>query len=46
MQVYTDKEVLADGLSAQKCSTNLFNMAMNECVHDNVRETFSRILDE
>ena len=46
MQVYTDKEVLADGLSAQKCSTNLFNMAMNECVHENVRETFSRILDE
>ena len=46
MQVYTDKEVLADGLAAQKCSTNLFNMAMNECVHENVRETFSRILDE
>ena len=45
MQVYTDKEVLADGLAAQKCSTNLFNMAMNECVHENVRETFSRILD-
>lgn len=46
MQVYTDKEVLADGLSAQKCATNLFNTAVNECVHENVRQTMNKILDE
>ena len=46
MQEYTDKEVLADGLSAQKSATNLFNMAANECVHENVRQTITKILDE
>lgn len=46
MQVYTDKEVLADGLSAQKASTSHFNMSANECVHDNVRDTILRILEE
>lgn len=46
MQEYTDKEVLADGLSAQKAATSLFNMSANECVHDNVRDTVLRILDE
>ena len=46
MQEYTDKEVLADGLSAQKAATSLFNMSANECVHDNVRDTVLRILEE
>lgn len=46
MQEYTDKEVLADGLSAQKATTSLFNMSANECVHDDVRNTLLRILEE
>ncbi|MGN0334104.1 MAG: spore coat protein [Lachnospiraceae bacterium] len=46
MQVYTDKEVLTDGLCAQKASTGKFNMAANECVHENVRETMLKILEQ
>ena len=46
MQVYTDKEVLADGLCAQKGSTNLFNMCANECTHDQLRATMLNILSE
>lgn len=43
---YTNKEVLADGLSAQKATTSLMNMVANECVHDNVRNSVLRVLDE
>ena len=46
MQIYTEKEVLLDGLSAQKACTALFNQASNECVHDNVRQAVLNILDE
>lgn len=46
MQVYTEKEVLSDALSAQKACTELFNMASNECVHEDVRETLLDILEE
>lgn len=46
MQEYTDKEILADGLSAQKATTGLFDKSVNECVHDNVRNTMMKILDE
>ena len=46
MQVYTDKEVLGDGLCAQKSSTNLFNMSANECTHDQLRATMLNILSE
>lgn len=45
-QNYTDKEVLGDGLDAQKGATNLFNMMANECVHDDLRETILDILNE
>lgn len=45
-QEYTEKEILADGLSAQKSATSLFNMSANECVHDNVRNTILKILNE
>lgn len=45
-QIYTEKEVLADGLCAQKGATSLFDKAANECVHDNVRETILKILEE
>ena len=46
MSVYTEKEVLSDALSAQKACTELFNKASNECVHEDVRETFLDILEE
>ena len=46
MQQFTDKEILSDGLSAQKATTGLFNMASNECVHDDVRKTMLKILDQ
>lgn len=46
MQEYTEKEILADGLSAQKSATALFNMSANECVHDAVRKTCLDILEE
>lgn len=46
MSVYTEKEVLSDALSAQKATTELFNKASNECVHENVRESLLDILEE
>lgn len=46
MQEFTDKEILGDGLSAQKATTALFNTASNECVHDNVRNTMLKILEQ
>lgn len=46
MQQYTDKEILGDGLSAEKATTNLFNVASTECVHDNVRNTMLKILEQ
>ena len=45
-QVYTDKEILNDGLLAQKACTGKFNMAATECVHENVRNTMLNILDQ
>lgn len=46
MQGYTDKEILGDGLSTQKATTDLFNTASNECVHDGVRNTILKILEQ
>ena len=46
MQQYTDKEILGDGLSTQNATTDLFNTASNECVHDNVRSTMLKILEQ
>lgn len=46
MQQFTDKEILSDGLSAQKATTGMFNMASNECVHDDVRKTMLKILEQ
>ena len=36
---YSEKEVLADALSAEKAATEHYNMFANECVHTNVRDT-------
>lgn len=44
MQDYSDKEILADGLSAQKACAGLFNMSANECTHDALRSTMLNIL--
>ena len=46
MPVYTEKENLGDALSSQKATTELFNKASNECVHEDVRETLLDILEE
>ena len=46
MQQFTDKEILSDGLSAEKATTGLFNMASNECVHNDVRKTMLKILEQ
>lgn len=43
---YSDKEILGDGLTAEKATTGLFNRASNECVHDNVRNTMLKILEQ
>ncbi len=46
MQVYTEKEILNDGLCAQKASTEKFNLAANECAHPQVRDTMLNILEQ
>ncbi|MEF9839743.1 MAG: spore coat protein [Lachnospiraceae bacterium] len=45
-QLYTDKEILGDALAAEKSSTNNYNTFANECVHDNVRNTILKVLDQ
>lgn len=45
-QIYTEKEVLADGLCTQKNTTALFNQAVNECVHNDLRDTLFKILED
>lgn len=45
-QVYTDKEILNDGLCAQKAATGKFNMAATECAHEHVRNTMLNILEQ
>lgn len=46
MQEFTDKEILADGLSTQKSATEKFNTFANECVHDSLRSTMINILEQ
>ena len=43
-QIYTDKEVLADALTAEKTATNNYNTFANECVHDSVRDAILHVL--
>lgn len=45
-QIYSEKEVLGDALTAEKTSTGVYNTFANECVHDGVRKVLLRILDE
>lgn len=44
--VYTEKEILGDALNTQKSSTNLYNMSANECVHNDLRNTLTDLLDK
>ena len=46
MQVYTDKEILNDGLCAQKATTGKLNLAANECVHENLRKDILNVLNQ
>lgn len=46
MQEYTDKEILGDGLSTQKATTDKFNTFANECVHVGLRDTVLEILSQ
>lgn len=46
MQEFTDKEILADGLSTQKSATEKFNTFAGECVHDSLRSTMINILEQ
>lgn len=46
MQNYTDKEVLSDGLCAQKACTGLLNTSANECAHGALKATMLNILAE
>ena len=46
MQVYTDKEILNDGLCAQKATTGKLNLAANECVHENLRKDLLNVLGQ
>ena len=45
-QIYTDKEILADALTAEKAATNNYNAFANECVHENVRNAILDCLDK
>ena len=45
-QIYTDKEILADALTAEKAATNNYNAFANECVHDSVRDAILHGLEQ
>lgn len=45
-QIYTDKEVLADALAAEKNATSNYNTMANECVHDSVRDAILHCLEQ
>lgn len=45
-EIYTDKEVLGDALTAEKTSTSVYNTFSNECVHEDVRNVMLKILAE
>ena len=45
-QIYTDKEILADALTAEKAATNNYNAFANECVHDSVRDAILHCLEQ
>ena len=44
--IYSDKEVLGDALTAEKSATDHYNTYSNECVHDNVRNAILNCLEK
>ena len=46
MQEFTDKEILADGLSSPKSATQKFNRFAGQCVHDSLRGAMINILKQ
>lgn len=44
--IYSEKEILADALAAQKTAANLYNTSAYECVHDNLRDAISQCLEQ
>lgn len=46
MQGFTDKEILNDGLSTQKATTDKFNTSANECANPQLRDTVMKILEQ
>lgn len=44
--IYTEKEIYGDALSAQKSCTANYNLAANECTHEDVRQTMMKILNQ
>lgn len=45
-QIYSEKEILADALTAEKTSTNVYNTFANECVHEKVRDVMLQVLSQ
>ncbi|MCI9445854.1 MAG: spore coat protein [Lachnospiraceae bacterium] len=43
---YSEKEMLADALTAEKTATTLYNTFSNECVHENVRNAILDCLEK
>lgn len=44
--LYSEKEVLADALAAEKATTEHYNLWANECVHQEVRNAILDCLDK
>ena len=44
--IYTEKEIYGDALTAQKGCTNQYNLAANECTHEDVRQSVMKILNQ
>lgn len=43
---FTEKEVFADALCAEKTATEHYNTFANECVHDDLRNTILQCLEQ
>lgn len=45
-QIFSEKEVLADALAAEKMATEHYNLWANECMHQGVRNAILDCLDK
>ena len=45
-EIYTEKDILNDALTAEKTATNNFNTYANECPHKNLREIMLDLLEK